>query len=147
MATARPTTDESATQPAGNGRGTNSPFGDKAYKGSKKGHKKTPQALKDMRYVWDHEDESGDTTQGRKICRRMLKENPGSFLQRLQSMEKDHRSASAKSVAEAAKAEAKEPEGVAAEADEGTKAVLELIDRLLGDGGQEAKESRTRDGR
>ena len=103
------------------------------HRGGKKGAKKPSKLLRDMRWVYEHVDESQDVTQGRKICRGLLKDDPQKFVSQLQAMEREHRSGGPKREQAVAAKEA-EAAGAVASADEGTVGVLELIDRLLGEG-------------
>ena len=132
MAEASKTAVPVGTQSGVNGR-SDGLFG--GHTGSKKGRKKPSRLLADMRWVYGHKDESRDVTQGREICRKLLKEDPQRFMTQLQAMEREHRAGGTKreSASAAAKAEEATAGSAANTADEGTVAVLELIDRLLGE--------------
>jgi hypothetical protein len=101
----------------------------------KRTRKRPSGLLRDMRWVYRHKDEGEDGIGGRETCRKLLKSDPQKFVAQLQAMERDLRNGGPKreQVSAAAKAEEAVTGSAAVVADEGSMAVLELIDRLLGD--------------
>lgn len=85
-----------------------------------------PRQLQDMRYVYRTEKAGADfpaDTPGRAVCRTLCRENPQNFLALLQKMETEFRTARGK----AEKADATKIVGPS----EGTKDIVDLIDRLM----------------
>ena len=98
--------------------------------GSKKGRRQPPEYLRDLRYVYRNEREITGETQGQKILRKLLLEDPAKFLDRLQKAELDHRKTTLRPTPP--EAETKGDVGPAAEAaDEGAERCLGLIEGLL----------------
>lgn len=94
--------------------------------------KKPSGLLRDMRFVYGaSEPIEGDSTQGRRECRAWLKDDRKGFLGKMSDLERALQASGDRSKAAAVAAGL----GVkpAAEMDEGTERVMELIQRLLGE--------------
>lgn len=95
-------------------------------KGSKTVNVPVPKQLLDMRQVYRTEKEGGEhpnDTSGQVIARKLCRESPQQFLVLMHKMESEH-----KVTLEKAKAKVAETVAVASE---GTKELVEVIDRLL----------------
>jgi hypothetical protein len=89
------TAETTAPKPTANGRkatqfqpGNPGPRGLKR-KGQGRGRRKPPQLLRDLRFVYSHA-EGQDKSQGQRLCRKLLTNDPKAFLSQMAHLEKAH---------------------------------------------------------
>jgi hypothetical protein len=92
---------------------------------------KPSQLLLDMRYVYNTEDPANDDTQGKKLCRELLKKDGGGFMQKLQAFEREYAIRRAAIKAKQAGQAGGEEGDTPVVKDEGTLKVTGLIDEVL----------------
>jgi len=102
------------------------PFINNRHTGGTKGRRGPSRLLRDLRHVYT-KDETEDRTRAQATLRKIYKEDPAGFMDRLQRAEADHRRLASKAVT----SDSTSKNGDSAESDLGTARCIELCEKLL----------------